>query len=104
MLVSEEFPELSQELQDLLRKRGEGQLAEQVPDLNLLDRCHCGDNVCATIYTQLKPIKKYGPGHRSMDLDAETGMIILHVVESKIACIEILHRDDVRAKLVKLLP
>jgi hypothetical protein len=104
MLVSDEFPELSEELQTLLRSLGEVILAEQVPGLRLLDRCRCGDDFCATIYTQPKPAKAYGPSHRNVPLTPEKGMIILDVVDGKIACVEILYRDEIRSKLLKVLP
>jgi hypothetical protein len=104
MLVSEVFPELSKELEELLQKRGEAELAGHIVELNLLDRCRCGDDFCATFYTQPKPAARYGPDHRAMDLDANAGMIILDVVEGRIVCIEILYRDAIRKKLIEILP
>jgi len=107
MLLSEVFPELSKELQGLLHGGGEAELAEQVPLLNILDRCRCGDDFCATIYTQPPPVGRYGPNHRTIrtiDLDAENGMIIVDVVSKEIACIEILNRDEIRKKLLEVLP
>ena len=104
MLVSEVFPELAKELQELLRNKGEAELAEDISDLTLVDRCRCGDDFCATLYTQTKPAERYGPSHRSFDLDADTGMILLDVVEEKIVCIEILNRSEIRMKLLEILP
>jgi hypothetical protein len=104
MLVSEAFPELSEALRELLRDKGEAELAEQISVLKLVDRCHCGDDFCATMYTQAKPVARYGPDHRAMDLDADKGMIIPDVVEDKIVCIEILHRGEIRMKLLAMLP
>jgi hypothetical protein len=104
MLVSEMFPELSRELEELLRDKGEAELADQVSELKLVDRCRCGDDFCATMYTQPKPRRRYGPDHHAMDLDANTGMIILDVVERKIVSIEILYRDPIRKRLLEVLP
>jgi hypothetical protein len=104
MLVSEAFPELSQELEGLLRNKGEAELADEVSDLKLFDRCRCGDDFCSTMYTQPEPRRRYGPDHRSIDLDANTGMIIVDVVERQIVCIEILYRDAIRKKLLEVLP
>ena len=56
------------------------------------------------MYTQIKHDKRYGPSHRSVDLDADTGMIILDVAEEKIVCIEILSRGEIRMKLLEMLP
>jgi hypothetical protein len=104
VLVSESFPEFSQELQDLLRTEGEVGLAEQGLDLKLFDRCRCGDDFCATRYAQPKPQGSYGFGHRNVALSPKTGMIILDVVDAKIACIEVLYRDEIRQKLLEILP
>jgi hypothetical protein len=104
MRVAEMFPELALELRRLLTERGEMALASQIPELELLDLCRCGDAFCATIYTTPKPVKRYGPNHRSFDLDAESGVIILDAVDARIVCIEILNRDDVRRKLLESLP
>jgi hypothetical protein len=38
------------------------------------------------------------------ELSAEKGMIILGVVEDKIVSVEILHRGEIRMKLLKILP
>jgi hypothetical protein len=49
------FPELSAELEQLLRVSGEHLSAEQIPGLRVLERCRCGDDFCATFYTRSKP-------------------------------------------------
>jgi hypothetical protein len=56
------FPELSVELEQLLRVSGEHALAEQIPELHVLDRCRCRDDFCATFYTQPKPKGLMNPG------------------------------------------
>ena len=104
MLVSEVFPDLCTELQELLQRKGNAKLAIRIPELELVDQCRCGDDFCATIYTQTKPAKRYGPSHYSFDLDADQGMILLDVVDEKIVCIEILSRAETRVKLLEILP
>ncbi len=37
-------------------------------------------------------------------MDAQTGMVILDVVEDKVVCIEILNRDEIRKKLLEVFP
>jgi hypothetical protein len=39
-----------------------------------------------------------------MDLDADKGMMLLDVVAGTIAHVEVLHRDDIRTKLLAQLP
>jgi hypothetical protein len=98
------FPELAVELEGLLRTKGENKLADQVHELEIRERCRCGDDFCATIYVRDKPAKTWGPNHRNIDLEPRAGMIILDIVEERIACIEVLYRDEVRKTLLALLP
>jgi len=103
--LAETLPAFSAELRQLLIDKAEPELATQVSTLNILDRCRCGDDVCcATFYTQPKPEGSFGPGHRNVVLAPDEGMVILDVVDDQIACVEVLDREDVREKLVSVLP
>ena len=104
MLLIEILPDLARELEQLLKEHGELDLASQVSTLSIVDRCWCGDDFCSSLYTQPKPEGRYGPDHRSFDLDAAKGMVILDVVSGLIAHVEILNRDDVRGPLVTAFP
>lgn len=64
-LLQDGLPDLADELTALLSSQHEGALAEQVPLLRLTDRCRCGDDFCATLYTAPKPEGAYGPNHES---------------------------------------
>jgi hypothetical protein len=77
MLLVETLPSLTEELQELLAKVDRAELASQIPALNIVDRCGCGDNFCASFYTQPKPNGSYGPdlecfGTRTNRRDAHT--------------------------------
>lgn len=98
------FPELAAELQQLLEARGESKLAEQVPDLTLVDRCRCGDDFCGTFYVLPKPVGTYGPTHRNVALEPRVGMLILDVQADRIAAVEVLYRDEIRQKLLAEFP
>jgi hypothetical protein len=63
--------------------------------LTIVERCRCGDDFCASFYTQPKPKESYGPGHDSMELEPTEGMLILDIVDGRIAHVEILHRNDI---------
>jgi hypothetical protein len=104
LVLADELPELAAEIRELLTKASESALEESVPTLRIVDRCRCGDDFCATFYTQPKPAGRWGPGHESIPLEPKGGMIIIDVVQGQIACIEILHRDEIRQKLLALLP
>ena len=92
------FPALSMELQQLLGERGESGLAAQVPELSVIERCRCGDDVLP------KPAGAYGPGLRIVSLEPARGFLILDVVNDKIAAVEVLYRDEIRQRLPDEFP
>ena len=98
------LPELAAELINLLEADGAHDLASQVQDLPLVDRCRCGDSFCASFFTAPLPRGAWGPGHENVPLDPEHGWFILDLVDRKIVCIEILYRDEIRNQLLALLP
>jgi hypothetical protein len=102
--IADLLPELASELQGLLLKEGERELVAQVPDLQIVERCRCGDDFCATFYSQPKPKGGWEPTCRTIPLSPREGMLILDVVNGTIACVEVLYRDDVRQKLFAALP
>ena len=104
LLLVDTLPAFATELWQLLVEKGEAELAAQVPGLIIFDRCRCGDEFCATFYTQPKPEGSFGPSHRNVALTPDQGMLILDVVGEAIACVEVLYRDEVRRKLDAVLP
>ena len=102
--IVETLPGFSSELRQLLIEEGESELASQVPNLAILERCRCGDRICGTFYTKHKPERSFGQGHRNVRLMPEEGMLILDVVAGEISCVEVLDRRDVREKLDEVLP
>jgi hypothetical protein len=103
-LIAEVFPEFAAELEGLLQAEGETVLAKQVLALRIIERCQCGDDFCATMYTIPKPKGAWGRNHRNVLPEAKSGMIILDVVDEQIAEIEILNRDEIRKKLNDIIP
>jgi hypothetical protein len=103
-LLSVALPDLARELEQLLAKAGKRKLAAQVPQLKIVDRCHCENDFCSTFYVQPKPQYIWGPRHDNLELSPHKGMFVLDVVEGKIAAIEVLYRDDVHEKLLELIP
>ncbi len=103
-LLVDTLPQLADELQGLLQEHNESELAAQVPTLRIVDRCRCGDDFCATFYTQPKPDGAYGPGHRNVLLLPKKGWLILDVVLDRIMCVEVLYRDEIRDDLRTILP
>lgn len=91
--ISELFPELTGELVDLLHAEGEDLLAASVPFLRFVEWCPCKDSFCKSFHTAPPPEGKYGPGHRTVPLLPDQGMIILDVVHGEIQFVEVLNRD-----------
>ena len=103
-LLEDVLGEFAQELTSLLDEQGETDLAAQVPHLRLFERCRCGDDFCATVYTAPRPKGAWGPEHENVALDPVNGFLILDVVNRAIVSIEVLYRDDIRAEVLQLFP
>jgi hypothetical protein len=99
MRLASALPAFSDELVKLLREANELALADQIPDLEIVEKCRCNDDFCSSIYTAPKPSGKWESPHRNVELDPLKGMLILDVVKERISHIEILFRDDVRSAL-----
>jgi hypothetical protein len=104
MLLIEILPVLADELEQLLEKAEESDLAAQVSQLKVVERCRCGDDCCASFYTQLFPEGRYGPGSRTVELKAPEGMLILDILDGTIVHVDVLNRKDFRQKLLAALP
>ncbi len=104
LLLQQYLPDFSVELQRLLVQAGRPDLANQINELTMQDRCRCGDSFCGTFYTGPKPKGSYGSGHENVVLKPDEGMVILDVVNDGIKCVEVLYRDEIRSKLQELLP
>jgi hypothetical protein len=98
------LPKLAHELENLLAEQGESELAAQIRDLSIFDRCRCGDDFCATFYTQPKPEGSYGSNHRCVELTPIKGMLILDIVDDRIMKVEVLFKDEIRDQVHAILP
>jgi hypothetical protein len=102
-LLETTLPAFARELRRLLEQEDRHDLAGQIADLRLVDRCRCGEYFCATFYTVPKPRGAWGPDHETIVLEsAESGMINIDLVAGRIVEVEVLDRDDVRAALDSL--
>ncbi|MGA3371054.1 MAG: hypothetical protein ABSC48_04765 [Terracidiphilus sp.] len=103
-MLADVLQEFARELEALLTAQSESELASQICGLKIVDRCRCGDDFCATFYTQPKPKGSYGPNHKCVEVTPQEGMIILDVVDGKIMKIEVLFRDEIRHQLDVIQP
>ena len=102
--LKKEFPDIAEEIEALLKTEGELELASQLEDLHIVDRCRCGESQCATMYTVPRPDGPWGINHDGISLPFSNGMINIDTVGKKIVCLEVLDRNKVRNKLKKLMP
>lgn len=98
------LPNFADELTALLVAADKRGLAAQVQELEIVDRCRCGDEFCATFYTRPKPQGSYGTGHLNVVLEPKSGEVILDVVDGTIACVEVLYRNEIRDALLAEIP
>jgi hypothetical protein len=103
-LLSEVAPELMSELQRLLLDQSEPDLADKVAGLAIVELCPCSDDFCATFYTA--PRHRPGParGSRTIQLAPAEGYLNVDVDASDILGVEILFRDELRARIRAALP
>jgi hypothetical protein len=101
MLLVESLPELSRELTELLIAAGKPALAAQVDRLEIVAKCSCNDDFCASFYTARKS-ERLAKDRWTLEVQPAEGMILLDLLGDTIVFIEVLYRDDVRAKLIPL--
>lgn len=97
-------PEFAEELAALLLAENQPDLASQMLAAEIVARCQCDDDFCASFYTEPPPKGAYGPGHENIQLDPRVGMVILDVVRGRLMQVEILYNADFRQRLRLALP
>ena len=78
MLVSELFPELAKHILRDLRRLKRNDLAAQVMNLRVVDRCRCGEAACGTFYTQGTESRRRMPT-LGTDIMLDCGAIVTEV-------------------------
>ena len=104
LLLGEALPEFARELERLLQDDGRPELAAQIADLPVLDRCRCGQSYCALFDTAPGGTRAGKGPPETVKFETRPGTLILDVREGRIRCIEALDRADVRDRLRALLP
>lgn len=97
-------PEFAEELAALLLAENEPGLADQMLSAEIVARCECDDEFCASFYTEPRPEGAYGPGHENIELEPSTGMVILDVVQGRLMQVEVLYHPEFRDRLRHALP
>jgi hypothetical protein len=100
--LKEVFPGFANELESLLNRKNEPIIAKQISELNIIDRCRCGELFCSTFYTSTKE-NLSGVG-KIIELDPIRGMINVDTFDNLIIEIEVLDRDEIKIKLDEIFP
>jgi len=87
------MPKVADELETLI---AEACINLELDELEVFDKCRCGDGFCAMFYTAPKPNGSWGSSHYNIELSPEKGMMILDVVGERIVAVEILDRPDIK--------
>jgi hypothetical protein len=95
------MPDIAEELYIGFRKARRPDLAESVWELELVDRCRCGEEFCATFYTQPNEPWSGKVEHLIIDM---IGLLCIELVRGRVARVELLDRPDVRDRLSELFP
>lgn len=101
-LLHDVVPELEAELIELLTAAGELALAERVKHLAIFERCPCSNRFCSSFYTIRNRTTPFPKGFRTLAL--RPGELHLDVLGSTILHVEVLYRDDLRAKIHAAMP
>jgi hypothetical protein len=104
LALADVLPDFAAELIRLLNAAGREDLAGQVTELPLLDRCRCSEPFCATLYAIPRPVGSWGEGFENLEIESPNGQIILDIVHGRIAAIEALDRPVLREALIRSLP
>jgi hypothetical protein len=80
-LVAQELPDL----EDLLREAGRPDLAEQVPGLEIRQRCTCSVDGCESFYTAL-PMKRWFRRGKQVPV----GDYVVDTIDGQIVYVEVL--------------
>lgn len=103
MLLKDALPEITEELALALRNEGRPDLAEQLTNLDLADRCRCHDSFCASFYT-LPKSSWHGKQLDRIIPGGVRGMSCVYTLDGTFAGVELLWRPEVRERLDELLP
>jgi hypothetical protein len=101
--LSRALPEFAAETRRMLVRCDEAALADQVDDLWIYDRCRCGMEECATIYTSAETVPEKGQRGAGGGF-TDTGYVLIDVSNERIVSIETLWYPEFVKALTELLP
>lgn len=98
------FPHLVDVLGGALAARGRHRLAASCRSVEVVDRCRCDAEGCATFYVAPKPSGPFGPGHENLVISEWPTLLVVDVVDDELRCIELVDEPKMAARLRSVLP
>jgi hypothetical protein len=102
--LSTALPEFAAETRRTLIECDEAELAKQVDELWIYDRCRCGGEECATVYTSTGEEPTSTSRRTGGHLPDAKGYVIIDVRNERIICIEMLEYPEFVSAVRELLP
>ncbi|MFE6971418.1 hypothetical protein [Isoptericola sp. NPDC057653] len=91
--LTHQWPVFAEELRAALIAEGEEELAASARELEVAERCDCGDDLCQSFFTGPAPDGQWGPGLRNVWLEPPwPGLLIVDVVDAVIRYVEVVDR------------
>lgn len=97
------MPDVADELNAGFKEIGRYDLAAKVAGLELVDRCRCENEFCATFYTQPKASLAKPKEVEELIIPMQ-GLMCIQLDRGQVVWVELLYRPEVREKLKILLP
>lgn len=97
-LLVESLPEFAAQLKGVLAESTNAALAAQVESLEIVERCPCDAEDCASFYTRPRR-EPWGIQHKNVRVPGVPYWLVLDVVENDIHYVEIQDRPDLRVQL-----
>lgn len=106
-LLSEVFPEVAEEIRRTLRGLECEEFRVLIPEvdqLRIVDRCHCGDDTCASMYFVSSSNEEKWLADAEC-IETEGALVqVFSILENRIVEAEIIFQPQIRARLIQLFP
>lgn len=102
-MLRECLPDFAQELEMLLDREQNPELARQVGLMQVdVDACGSDGDFCSMLCTGLNPKSGWGRGDTSIVLKPDQGNVLLTMLDRDTTAVEVFFRRDIQEKVEKL--
>jgi hypothetical protein len=102
-MLKECLPDFAQELELLLTREDDPELARQVRLMEVdVDACGSDGDFCSMLCTGLSPKRGWGRGDTSIVLKPDQGNVLLTMLDHDTTSVEVFFRRDIQEKVEQL--